>query len=740
MAMIKKFVVRDCHAKAITAMAYASWRREYVTGSEDGQLRYWELDSGKMTHSVQGHAGWIADIQCWNEAKVMFTGSNDGTIVLWTSTGTVHQKLTLGVPVYSLVWQPKKAQLIAGLNGCIRVYEIIESNSVGIPSLERKGVTLTAHVDIVKCVVSVEGKIYSGGFDQRLVIYDCPPGERKLEITHIIKGAHEAGISCMAYSRDTENTWILTGSFDYQVKLWTPEGKLVHKITDAAGSTVTGLCYLPRSKIIWIAGGSESLQTYEPKSGENVSDFMSTYRELIKDSERFSLTMLKYIPDTNEVMASTKRRQVVVWKHEQSAAVITLQCKNPPECLDYTSKVPILIFSGNSDGQVIKWERQQLNNFTYSQENYTLSDVRLTLGFDIDNTDTGFSSDGEESPDSDDVNSTSRLDQKKGERHLGDPSVSLLKALYAECLDLLIVSSENGNIYVWGYDEAAKKALSEMKPSASEVELIKKYSAVLTESSTLLNPKKNLDAAEDSVTDRVAGFVCKYVLRQHSGCVTGLALVEDQDSVYLISGGWDQTVCLWDLPKGNLATRLRCSRPEGTREGMEGVITDLAYSSSRNEFAYSSSDKMIYVRKFSKRAAEMRITSVLEGHEGEVLQVKWNEHRQCWVTGSEDGTIRLWKGDGSQCEAILGASGNVTALCIDKKNGCIVAGVDDNLRVYDPVCCKLLQTNAGHMDSIRCIIHISERNQYVSASWDRTIRIWNAYVKRKKGQEDDDQR
>ena len=30
-----------------------------------------------------------------NEAKVMFTGSNDGTIVLWTSTGTVHQKLTV---------------------------------------------------------------------------------------------------------------------------------------------------------------------------------------------------------------------------------------------------------------------------------------------------------------------------------------------------------------------------------------------------------------------------------------------------------------------------------------------------------------------------------------------------------------------------------------------------------------------------------------------------------------------
>ena len=72
--------------------------------------------------------------------------------------------------------------------------------------------------------------------------------------------------------------------------------------------------------------------------------------------------------------------------------------------------------------------------------------VLVTLGFDIDNTDTGFSSDGEESRDSNDVNSTSRLDQKKGEGHLGNPSVTLLKDLYAECLDLLIVSSENGNI------------------------------------------------------------------------------------------------------------------------------------------------------------------------------------------------------------------------------------------------------------------------------------------------------
>ena len=36
------------------------------------------------------------------------------------------------------------------------------------------------------------------------------------------------------------------------------------------------------------------------------------------------------------------------------------------------------------------------------------------------------------------------------------------------------------------------------------------------------------------------------------------------------------------------------------------------------------------------------------------------------------------------CEMVLTAHGNVSALCIDRTNGCIVAGVEDTIRyVYD---------------------------------------------------------
>ena len=50
-----------------------------------------------------------------------------------------------------------------------------------------------------------------------------------------------------------------------------------------------------------------------------------------------------------------------------------------------------------------------------------------------------------------------------------------------------------------------------------------------------------------------------------------------------------------------------------------------------------------------------------------------------------------------------------------------------HFRVYDPVHYRLVQQNVGHTDAVKQVMHIPERNQYVSCSADRSIRIWNAW-------------
>ena len=63
---------------------------------------------------------------------------------------------------------------------------------------------------------------------------------------------------------------ILTGSFDKTVKIWTADGKPIHKL-DNFISTVSGICYVVRSKTVWVAAGTSYASLFDPKSGDNVS-------------------------------------------------------------------------------------------------------------------------------------------------------------------------------------------------------------------------------------------------------------------------------------------------------------------------------------------------------------------------------------------------------------------------------------------------------------------------------------
>jgi WD40 repeat protein len=612
MAMEKRLIIRDCHSRAVTAVTFVPWRREYVTAAEDGQMRYWEFDGGKLVQTVNEHGGWVTDIICWVEYKAMFTSSNDGTIIVWSSTGTVHQRIELNHPVYCLAWQLRRSQLIAGMNDSIRAYSLKEGSLVGAPYMEKRAEVLRTHTDIVKCIVCVDAKVYSGGYDQRLVLHEALPGERGLKASNIVKFAHDAGISCMTYARDTENTWIITGAFDHIVKVWSPECKLIHRVTDQSFSVITGLCYVPRNKTVWVSSGNELILIFEPKSGENVSEFISTFRELVRDKEKQTLMALKYVPEASEVVATTKRRQLVIWKHEQTAATVTLPSKKPFECLSYTSKPPILIFSGGGDSQLIKWEQQQLNNFAYSQELFPLNETSMSDGAKANTekersrqssqaSDDREADSSSESESDSDISTTERSHSRQRSNHSATKQtagVTMLRSTYIESLDNLVVGCEDGTIFIWGYDTKAKKALQGMSIAATDPELLKKYGCLLDASSDLLTDKP-CSEKEDSVTDRVAGFICRHVLKHHSGSVTGLAVVETDSlscsngsrffpaadtKTYLLSGGWDRNVCLWDIEAGKLVDKVRYQKVTSDNDGeiaSDGVITDMAYCSER---------------------------------------------------------------------------------------------------------------------------------------------------------------
>lgn len=43
-----------------------------------------------------------------------------------------------------------------------------------------------------------------------------------------------------------------------------------------------------------------------------------------------------------------------------------------------------------------------------------------------------------------------------------------------------------------------------------------------------------------------------------------------------------------------------------------------------------------------------------------------------------------------------------------------------------------MQTNLGHSMNIRDVIHVPERDQYITVAWDCSMRLWNSWKKPKK--------
>ncbi|GAB1605214.1 hypothetical protein Ahia01_000803200, partial [Argonauta hians] len=238
---------------------------------------------------------------------------------------------------------------------------------------------------------------------------------------------------------------------------------------------------------------------------------------------------------------------------------------------------------------------------------------------------------------------------------------------------------------------------------------------------------------------RVADFICIFILEKHGASVTSFIAIDRTEGfggTFLVSSGWDSQLCVWNLESGQLHDIYQgCPKRRKSRDNFlpacDGAILDMDYSPSLQEFIYASCDTMAYIRKFSSRTDQMLLQNTLQGHGGDVVACKWNGFISKWITATEHGFIRIWSSIGlNNCEQVLSAHGSIYCLIIDHLNGNIIAGVQNTIKVFDVESYCVVQMNVGHTDVIRDIVHVPARNQYVSCSWDQTVRVWKACIKK----------
>lgn len=272
--------------------------------------------------------------------------------------------------------------------------------------------------------------------------------------------------------------------------------------------------------------------------------------------------------------------------------------------------------------------------------------------------------------------------------------------------------------------------------------------------------------AQEALQNALNGYAGP-VLSDHSGPIHDAAI--SQDSRWLVTGGWDGEIRVWDLahpenepvklsahapsvravsitPDGRWLVsggednairfwNLRdLAQPPIQRTLHQGPVTTIAISRDSHWVATGSEDASVQLIRITNDPAHpIGYTIPLEGHQKSVTSLAFDRDSHWLASGSQDATIRLWDVTAwdvsTPVDTLSGHSAGITDLEITSDGRWLAsASRDDTVRLWrldnadparDPVVLR------GHTDSIMDIAITPDSRQLVSVSLDGIALLWD---------------
>ena len=266
--------------------------------------------------------------------------------------------------------------------------------------------------------------------------------------------------------------------------------------------------------------------------------------------------------------------------------------------------------------------------------------------------------------------------------------------------------------------------------SASPINIQEDLSGGVTTPLILSQPMQSSQSAQAIVLVPVVGTQIA-IYRGHTHFVETLAWSPDNSR--LVSGGWDQTIHVWDVAtKKSTLTYKGHASGKAVSEGIpEGMVFAVAWSPDGTSIASGSWDKTVQVWD----ASDGRQIYIHRGHVTSVPAVAWSPDSRCIASASVDGTVQVWDAaTGMHAQTFRGHNSYVYAATWSPDGIRIASGGNDRkVHIWDALTGKLLLTYANHISDVTTVAWSPNGSCIASGSsiYERTVQVWEAKTGRR---------
>ncbi|WP_310419551.1 serine/threonine-protein kinase, partial [Chamaesiphon sp. OTE_8_metabat_110] len=186
------------------------------------------------------------------------------------------------------------------------------------------------------------------------------------------------------------------------------------------------------------------------------------------------------------------------------------------------------------------------------------------------------------------------------------------------------------------------------------------------------------------------------------------------DGKILASSSADRRIRLWNTDTGKISYTL---------DGHQESVMALAFMPNGKILASAGADRTIRFWDVERK----QLLKTIEAHSHTIHALAISRNGSLIVTGSTDRTVQVRQLGTSAHQTLEGHQDGVLTVAISPDNQTIASGsMDGMVCLWDANTKQLIQSFQAHQSAVRSIGFQINSKFLITASWDRTIKIWRS--------------